>query len=155
VRLGILVGVKDINIERVGGTAQTPRDWSVDFAYLTRIPTDPSRETNQSVKVAKSVTWIRKRAAIVGGGSAIVYTVTAGKTFYLVAANAGINGSAWMYLYLRDETDVLVGNILIRYGAGGQVIAFPIPLAIPAGWDIVLEIGGTLNGEAMIFGWEE
>jgi len=35
VRLGILVGVKDINVERVGGIAQTGRDWSADFANLS------------------------------------------------------------------------------------------------------------------------
>jgi len=33
-RLGILVGVKDINIEKVGGQPQTARDWSPDFANL-------------------------------------------------------------------------------------------------------------------------
>jgi len=37
VRLGILVGVKDINIERVGGTTQTPRDWSSDFEQLAYV----------------------------------------------------------------------------------------------------------------------
>jgi len=152
-RLGILVGVKDINIEKVGGTAQTGRDWSSDFAYLSRLPTDPALGANQIIRKAKDVTWIMKYGSA-NASTAVIYTVPTGKTFYLAYFFCTQGDSYPRDLVIRDELDATKGY-LVMGAMEGQVSPVIPPLRIPEGWDIALIQGAAVWTRAGIFGWEE
>jgi len=120
-------------------------------------------KANQAIQLARDVTWVRKYDKV-SAGSVIIHTVTTGKTFYLVYAlveawhyAAGVHEG---YLIVRDTADVLKGFLLKCGGPDAddrfqQNASFPIPLAIPAGWDIVLGANLNSTARASIYGWEE
>lgn len=124
------------------------------------------RESNQ-------VKWIGTRPAhrgtqVVGSGNAhnstvILYTVPAGKTFFLCAADIcvylGVAGSEG-HLYVRDDGDVLQYRIFKLYSPNltseANSLSFMPPLEIPAGWDIcVLSSAVGIYVNAFIHGWVE
>ena len=93
----------------------------------------------------------------------IIYTVTAGKTFYLSHAQLNfyaVLAAITFLLYVRDGADVGQYNIISLASAGAGHLASPCvfypPIEIPAGWDIVVS-SNSLSGNAYAFihGWEE
>jgi len=99
----------------------------------------------------------------VANGTAIVYTVGAGKTFFMTTANFICDSSVTATLatlYVRNASDVLQYYLGVAYfRAVGQIVApmtFNPPLEIPAGWDVVIASdSANLKTRAFIHGWEE
>lgn len=93
-------------------------------------------------------------------GTVILHTVTAGKKLFLTtfACATSPQASTVLQLTIRDSSDALVTIICelraTAETAPSQSLAFPMPLVIPAGYDIVLTSGvGFVIGA--ITGWEE
>ena len=96
-------------------------------------------------------------------GTEILYTVTAGKTLYLISVESMVsdNVGGLTAVYIRDELDVTWYQCDYRMSVqnnpnwGKQSFFFP-PLEVPAGYDICMysNVAG-LNCQASIFGWEE
>ena len=87
----------------------------------------------------------------------IVYTVPSGKTLYLNSCSLNFLASAATVFYLgvRDTADVDQYYIITLTGAvatadTGHSMTFPIPLEIPAGWDIFVR-STTASGTAYGF----
>jgi len=96
----------------------------------------------------------------VNNTTVVIHTVTAGKTFYLVAAicsaDAGI--AKITHLAIRNAADT-IQFIIFDFATAAQGIisdsvSFPVPIAIAAGWDIALITDNTHAG-AFITGWEQ
>ena len=96
-------------------------------------------------------------------GTAIVHTVTAGKTLYLVSAiifPAAVNSGVGT-VFIRDLLDAvwtyLVGMTgALNFGLIGQTLSLYHPIEVPEGYDIcVLSGGAGLTVYGAIHGWEE
>ena len=96
----------------------------------------------------------------VSNATSIIHTVTAGKIFYLCSvscdADSGINKLT--HLKVRNGADVDQYIIIDHESAAQASISgsrsfFP-PIAIPAGWDIVLQTTAS-QGMGFIHGWEQ
>ena len=93
----------------------------------------------------------------------ILYTVTAGKVFYLSYANLVMyarNFSLTVALSVRNAADVLQYSIATMASGDLGHLSLPVilnpPLEIPAGWDVVVSSNDALcNAYAFIHGWEE
>jgi hypothetical protein len=100
------------------------------------------------------------KASYASGSTTIVHTVTAGKTFYLVSFNATLSADASNDVFCRvrntEDTTVYTFAFLTTYGAGVMVIAqsLPMPIACPAGYDIIIS-SAVRYGSLAIQGWEE
>lgn len=86
----------------------------------------------------------------VSDGTAILYTVPAGKTFYLFDWSFEANASAagvWGALRVRNDVDARQFDIQIAlFDAAGTVVssnAYFVPLEIPTGWDIYIQSSGA------------
>lgn len=131
---------------------------------LTDLDNDlTSIKNNQAIRLSRDVTWIRKFAQAVAA-TTIVYTVTAGKTLYIVAANLSCVSTAAaaieVSLFVRNAADVAQGYLIARYPGPGHLncggeCAYPIPLQVPAGWDVVVYSAALGIGLASFWGWEE
>ena len=104
------------------------------------------------VQVAKSVE--------VSNATSIIHTVTAGKIFYLCSvscdSDSGVNKLT--HLKVRNVSDV-DQYIIIDHESAAQAsisgsLSFSPPIAIPAGWDIVLQTTAS-QGMGFIHGWEQ
>ena len=114
------------------------------------------------VRPGHNGTQIAKYAAVVNA-TAIVHTVTAGKTLFLCTATLGMSvasaGSG--ILFIRDGADVLTMLLAaLQWSAGGGLHSGPFtaypPIEIPSGYDIVVEsTAAVLTVVGSIFGWEE
>lgn len=124
------------------------------------------REPNQvkwvGTRPAHRGTQIGKSASAVNA-TAIVYTVTAGKTLYLCTASLMTETatvSAGIFS-IRDGADVSWLHLTMgRANTAGYFIApcvtFWPPLEVPAGYDIVVFSSAALAAwTGSIFGWEE
>lgn len=95
--------------------------------------------------------------------TAIIHTVTSGKTFYLSSASYMIyyTGAGFAIMSVRDLSDVAVYHLGMGYKAANDPtitlpISFPQPLEIPAGYDIYLQsLAADLHVFGFIHGWEE
>ena len=112
---------------------------------------------------SRGLKWIRKRA-YVANGNAIVHTVSAGKSFYLIHSALMLEpyatGNKVGTLQIRDANDVLIAHLQLLYCADaeqgrGESRSYPIPLEIPEGWDITIYADAYTSTLASIFGWEE
>lgn len=93
-------------------------------------------------------------------GTGIIHTVTGFKTFYLTSCFIHEHDTAatTCELQVRNVSDVKVCTLL---GVGSPVNlqsslsqAFPMPIAIPAGYDVIIVTTGG-EGHASVQGWEE
>jgi len=162
-----VAGDPDCNIVKWGGTALTGRDISLDLKTFTdAMDTDKHRV----LPLAKGKTIITVGQAA-ENGSTILRTVTAGKTFYLVAAtlqtyiyvttsngtcyvenDVGGNGAFTQFMY---SSVGLVGSTDIGRMAM-QSISPSIPMPFTAGTVIrVTSNAANTVGRATIMGWEE
>lgn len=96
----------------------------------------------------------------VNNTTTIIHTVTSGKTFYLCSCScdADSGSNKLTHLKVRNASDVDQYIIIdhestAQSSINGSLTFFP-PIAIPAGWDIVLETT-AVQGMGFIFGWEE
>ena len=112
---------------------------------------------------SRGLEWIRKRSSI-SNGVAIIHTVSEGKSFFLVFSMLIITpyatGNKQGSLAIRDVNDALIADIQSLYcadaeGGRGESQSYPIPLEIPAGWDIIIWADSYTTTGASIFGWEE
>jgi len=124
------------------------------------------REPNQ-------VKWVGMRPAHRGtqvivragglGAEFIVYTVPAGKTFYLCGLLVGFSTTAvatWGTVRVRNDLDVvqyaLAGLLMDAVGQNIVAHSYWPPLEIPALWDVtVLSSAVTLECMVAINGWVE
>ena len=131
---------------------------------LTDLDTDlTSIKNNQAIRLSRDVTWIRKVGSA-SNATTIVYTVTAGKTLYIVAASMGgyitTAVAAEITFFVRNAADAVQTYLITRLlsatvqGCGGE-FAPAFPLAVPAGWDVVLFAGTNAISQAGFWGWEE
>ena len=112
---------------------------------------------------SRGLKWIRKKA-YVSNGNAIIHTVSAGKSFYLVHSALMIRhyatGVKMGTLEIQDVNDITIAQIQMltcadaEYGRGGSR-SYPIPLEIPAGWNIIIYANAYTRTNGAIFGWEE
>ena len=176
-----VAGDPDCNIVKWGGTALTGRDITTLLDHLNvNLDTRASEatliaslDTNKfrTLPIAKGKTTIRRNAAVTAGGTAVIYSVTAGKTFYLV--------SAWCSLTLQAANMTGVGGIDCDTGGDGIFGALAlvsawtatgavnsgsptlsitpcIPMPFTAGTLFrVLVSGPNLECDGGIMGWEE
>jgi hypothetical protein len=87
----------------------------------------------------------------------IVYTVPAGKKFYLIWAKTLSDGGAagTVYAAIRDGGAVEQTRIGRRDASGADDFQPGWPIELPATWDIVIVSGAALlTGELDIFGYE-
>ncbi len=143
----------DVNLDQVGGTAQTGADLGVLITSLT------SRARSLDGDTGTQIT----KYATATNATAIIHTVTAGKTFYLSGWALGTNGGASgpVSILIRDDSDVAVYYPCRMYqsaannGVSDAKANIP-PIKIPADYDICA-VGGaaSLSALAMIEGWEE
>jgi hypothetical protein len=144
----------------------------VDTVYLKRIvgiQTDDDLQGNIEVlPKAKGKTTIIKSAERAGGaGSSTIYTVTAGKTFYLVAANlcSPAAGSGKDFLQADTGGDGVFRNLLNDYMLVSALItalvtpsslSLAVPMPFPAGtvFRVTTDSANTI-AEGSIVGWEE
>ena len=93
----------------------------------------------------------------------VVYTVPAGKKFYLISSDLDTDGGAVGIVtgVIQDGTPTIQKNInQIRVGATAQVIPMDHaepgwPIEIPAAWEIaVISDTALLTGTLSIFGYE-
>ena len=112
---------------------------------------------------SRHLKWIRKQDAI-SNGTLVLHTVSAGKSFYLVHSVLVLwpyaTGTKWGTLAIRDTNDAFVAHIQALCCADaeqgrGESQSYPIPLEIPAGWDITIYANACTRTDASIFGWEE
>ncbi len=100
------------------------------------------------------------KSANVANGAAVLYTVTAGKTLYLVNAFLAHSGAAasGARMEVRNGADTTQYSIIDLTHSGACHHAseqvFPVPLVLPAGWDIYF-IASPGTAYAFIHGWEE
>lgn len=91
----------------------------------------------------------------------IVHTVTGGKTLYIASAQLSImaTSTSYGYMLIRDSSDVSVCTALLLHvftNSGAAVgCAFPMPLSIPAGYDVCMVAYKNAEGNLSIQGWEE
>jgi hypothetical protein len=131
---------------------------------LTDLDTDlTSIKINQAIRLSRDVTWIRKFGQAVAT-TTILYTVTAGKTLYIVAASLAVVSTAAaaieVSLSVRNAADVTQAYLVPRYPGPGALsdggeCAYPIPLSVPAGWDVVVYSAAGGVGLGSFWGWEE
>jgi hypothetical protein len=131
---------------------------------LTDLDTDLTAiNNNQAIRLSRDKSWIRKFGQAVAT-TTIIYTVTAGKTLYIVAACMACVSTAAaaieVSLAVRNAADVTQGYLIPRYPGPGHLsdggeIAYPIPLQVPAGWDVVIYAAASGIGLGSFFGWEE
>ena len=124
------------------------------------------REPNQvnwlGVRPAHLGTQISKSVEDVNNTTAIIHTVTAGKTLFLVSCRLMVTatGAGSILLRVRDDEDTFLYTIDRFYapinGTWSSPTYFFPPLEIPAGYDIFV-LSSALNcfGHSHIFGWEE
>ena len=93
-------------------------------------------------------------------GTAIIHTVTAGKTLYITSCMANHTHSAASQgkIQIRDDSDVETALLIVLELAAAGVnfvaIGFPMPIVVPSEYDIVgITNFGILN--TTIQGWEE
>lgn len=109
-------------------------------------------------------TMLYKRG-YVNGASNSMYTITAGKTFYIVLATLGYEAThdgANAYLWIGSATDRLLeawANITGTYKTSDTntiPLAFPHPLPVAAGVTIgVTSDHADMRAHASFVGWEE
>jgi hypothetical protein len=145
----------------------------VDTVYITEIigivVDDDLQGNNEVLPKAKGKTPIVK-GAVVGNNVATVYTVTAGKIFYLVSATlvgiaSAVTSSGYASLDVDTSGDGTFRPLLkaAMYGVTGSTISYcPLSLspAVPLGFaagTVFRVYSGSLNVEAdgCIMGWEE
>lgn len=108
-------------------------------------------------------TQIHQEATQSGAGTAIVHTVTAGKTFYLTLTHFEGEASAankLVTLSIRNDSDVtqftLSSHTLSTLNETlSENFAFTPPMKIAAGWDIVVTAVANSVSRAFVHGWEE
>lgn len=113
-------------------------------------------ETSVAGKTRTQIT----KSVEVNNGIQIIHTVSAGKTFHFCCctcgADTGINKLT--HLLVRNASDAVQYRIIDHESASQATVwgglAFSPPIAIVAGWDIVLETTAA-QGSAFIHGWEE
>ena len=96
----------------------------------------------------------------VNNDTAIIHTVTAGKVFYLCAvtmsSNPGVGDTC--YIAVRNVADVIQYHLLYLVSSAlqGRNSNLPLfmPIAIPAGYDIVL-VSTNTDAHGFIAGWEQ
>jgi hypothetical protein len=111
----------------------------------------------------KQGTQITKSSMTYTGGTVVIYTVPTGKVFYLSAASCsscGISASGRSILYVQNLDDSEVYRILDvscvdEYTPVSDTIAFPYPIAIPAGYDVVRSCDANLISMVFFHGWLE
>ena len=112
---------------------------------------------------SRGLKWIRKRA-FVSNGITILHTVSEGKSFFLVfsmlVTQHYATGNKHGSLAIRDVNDTVIADIQSLYCADaeqgrGKSQSYPIPLEIPAGWDITVYANAYTTTWGSIFGWEE
>ena len=118
--------------------------------------------------VWRGVRWARKGNLLVKygeavNGSTLIYTVPAGRTYYLVGSVLcptvfGVGaGMGWV----RDASDVVwfrLGSYAYTDGEGFSAVAFhpPAPLEVPEGYDFVVYSNAAGHTASLSFyGWEE
>lgn len=103
------------------------------------------------------------KEAIADNSTVIVYTVTTGKTFYLCSYTLTATNSGAMTnnarLFVRNGGDVVQYHMELMFVLQPQCIrasmAFPVPVEIPAEYDVVVQSQLTdLKVRAFIFGYE-
>ena len=159
-------GGGDVNIDKVGGVAQTGRDIALDLKALT---------DNSIAGILQSLeefcrslngdtgTQIQK-ITNEDNSSSILHTVTAGKTLYLAGMILSINNASAVIdvgdVYVRNGADVLQYYLARTWTKNltthSLVKQYTPPKKIPAGWDIIT-VSGTVNFKliTIIDGWEE
>lgn len=132
---------------------------------LTDLDTDLANiRADLPVRIARTVTLVQKTGAV-DNGTAIVHTVTNGKTFYLTAATARISvyaagGALSGFLAIRNGSDTFVTEIIglnCAEAVAGDFgsISFPVPVPIAAGYDIYVYASAKATCRGNIWGWEE
>lgn len=113
-------------------------------------------------KIPDGGTQVAKEGSA-AGADVIVHTVTSGKTLYLSACSLGIkNGLASTssgYLGVRNASDtwqyMLLYTGVVANDGKTALLSFPIPLEIPAGYDIVANSSDAdVQVYAFIHGYE-
>lgn len=159
----VLVGGRNLqtqDLRSVSGTAQTARDWSSDFKTLTdNTDTDKYR----TIPMAKGKTSILKSGNATGVATTIIYTVTAGKVFYLVGcAHTSVGPAAGCASVLQVDTggDAVFRNLLKLDSVATSAVAtsltpsIPMPFVAGSVFRVTSNIAG-LVADASIIGWEE
>ena len=91
----------------------------------------------------------------------IMHTVTAGTVFYLTSCTVVLAATGtYVSITVRNGADVhqytlVASKIQLGQGSYHAVLTFPKPIAIPAGWDVMLTKSGCLTYGSQITGWEE
>ena len=110
-------------------------------------------------------TLIGAVANVVGGGSEIIYTVTTGKTFYLLGCNLSYKATANnIQTYILIDTPVIpliemfstVESTYRPTDSDHAQLSFAQPIPIASGVTITLFSGAaTLLSYGRLYGWEE
>jgi len=115
------------------------------------IPIQPY--TDFGTQVAKS--------ASANNSTAIIHTVTAGKSLYLCGVSLSVvpTASGYGYFSVRDDTDTLQYTFFRpnRQQNDGEMVSmtFNPPLVIPEGWDIyIISQVNNFGMTGFIFGYE-
>ena len=148
----------NINIDQVGGTASTGIDLG---ARITSIDGDLSTiKSYLSHEVGGRGTLVNKDATAAGAATAIIHTVTTGKTLILRAAEYSVYNGASVTgasdrLRIRDAADAKVWDIPLPAVTSAPVvgIGFATGIQVPALYDIVVTgsnaanfVHGTIHG---------
>lgn len=103
------------------------------------------------------------KSGLVNNGTAVLHTVTSGKTFHLVSAFCAANMFSGTpqsgQLFVRDESDVIQYYIFYLFtlsnGMYKEVLSFWPPLGIPEGFDVCIFAGTVgISTRGSIFGYE-
>ncbi len=96
----------------------------------------------------------------VNNTTTILHTVTAGKTFHLCSCSLHVDAGAnqFAHLIVRNDSDANQYFLVDLESAAqapmhGSNTFFP-PIAIPAGWDIVVDTD-AVQAAGFVFGWEQ
>jgi len=133
VRLGILVGVKDINIERVGGTAQTGRDWSSDFANLAHVGGHRWRHTvytSGSLTVGPATYVDTLSVSGIGYQIGLLYHYSSGVPPYQPHQRFNVDGQGYLPADWHGTLDVSVAN-----GTGLASVGWHLNRIYVSTWD--------------------
>ena len=100
------------------------------------------------------------KSAEANNETVIIHTVTAGKTFYLVAIGCGVDSGAAKYAHvlIRNASDVTVAILIdihtTAQTAMNRTLQLPIPIVVEAGFDIIIITDNT-HATCFILGWEQ
>ncbi len=147
----IVSSLPDVNLAKIAGTSLTPRDWSLDFAYLQNIDVPVSAllalrvylqdfETGTTDTTANNCTQTVQSTEVYAGSYALQATIAAGQTGYVETPSRPVAPNQRVTFAFAHKEDANITDVKLivvwRRSSGGIINTEEYTLTPSTSWQL-------------------